>query len=216
MRVTVYAGSGLGNAPEFQRSAAAFATELARHGHRIIYGGGAVGLMGVVADSALAAGGSVVGVMPRSLVDAEVAHPGLTAMHVVETMSERKQLMAELGECFVALPGGSGTLEEITEVWTSLHLGHHAKPVMLFDVDHYWDPLRDMISRMCGSEFLRPAEAAALAVIETYDDFHRAHTHWRAPRPRWMSPLPANDVPTPVLHRAVAEGYGSDGAAYGS
>ncbi|MET8880423.1 TIGR00730 family Rossman fold protein [Streptomyces rubiginosohelvolus] len=185
MRITVYAGSALGNRAVYREAAEGFARDLATAGHEIVYGGGAVGLMGVVADAALAAGGRVTGVIPRSLVDAEVAHPGLTDLRVVDTMHERKQLMADLGECFVAMPGGVGTIEEILEVWAWLVLGHHDKPVVLLNTDGYWDRLVRMTNRMSVSGFLRPEEAGTLASVADAAELFETIQQWKAPPPRW-------------------------------
>ena len=142
MRVAVFTGSQAGP-PSHRDAAAAFATDLARAGVGIVYGGGHVGLMGVVADAALAAGGEVVGVIPQHLVDDEVAHPGLPRLEVVDSMHERKARMADLADAFVALPGAAGTLEELFEAWTWGMLGLHAKPTALLDVDGFWQPLLD-------------------------------------------------------------------------
>ncbi len=185
MRITVYAGSALGNRPVYREAAEEFTRDAVRAGHEIVYGGGAVGLMGVVADTALVAGGRVTGVMPKSLVDAEVAHRGLTALHVVDSMHERKQLMADLGDCFVALPGGVGTVEEILEVWAWLVLGHHTKPVTLLNVDGYWDRLVRMSQRMSSSGFLRPEEEGSLLPVSNSAEFFSAIDQWKAPPPRW-------------------------------
>lgn len=185
MRITVYAGSALGNRAAYRDEAAVFAKEMVAAGHEIVYGGGAAGLMGVVADTALAAGGRVTGVIPRDLVDAEVAHPGLTELHVVDTMHQRKQLMADLADAFVALPGGVGTVEEILEVWAWLILGRHDKPVALLNVDGYWDRLLRMNCRMSASGFLRPGEAGTLPAVADADEFFELVGSWEPPPPRW-------------------------------
>ncbi|MBT2423891.1 TIGR00730 family Rossman fold protein [Streptomyces sp. ISL-22] len=185
MRITVYAGSALGNRPIYREATERFTREVVRAGHEIVYGGGAVGLMGVVADTALAEGGRVTGVMPRSLVDAEVAHRRLTELHVVDSMHERKQLMADLGDCFVALPGGVGTVEEILEVWAWLVLGHHQKPVTLLNVGGYWDRLVRMSQRMAMSGFLRPEEEGSLLPIANSAELFTALGQWKPPPPRW-------------------------------
>ncbi|MCS0634261.1 TIGR00730 family Rossman fold protein [Streptomyces sp. LP05-1] len=185
MRVTLYAGSALGNRPVYQEAANAFAKELVAGGHEIVYGGGAAGLMGVVADSALAAGGSVTGVMPKHLVDAEVAHRGLTRLHIVDTMHQRKQMMADLADAFVALPGGVGTAEEILEAWAWLVLGHHTKPMALLNVEGYWDLLVRMNARMSASGFLREQEVNTLAPVGDADEFFQLVRDWEPPPPRW-------------------------------
>jgi uncharacterized protein (TIGR00730 family) len=137
---------------------------MAKRGNALVYGGASVGTMGVVADAALAAGGEVFGVIPRSLVDREIAHPDLTELHVVESMHDRKALMAELADGFVALPGGAGTLEELFEVWTWALLGLHAKPIALLDVDGYYDPLLAMTRHMVDEGFLGAAHRDMLLV----------------------------------------------------
>src|SRR5689334_13523463 len=133
-RVCVFCGSSPGARPAYAAAAAALARCLVTRGLGLVYGGGNVGLMGVLADAALAAGGEVIGVIPRALVDLEVAHTGLRDLRVVDSMHERKATMAELADAFVALPGGMGTLEELFEVWTWAQLGLHAKPCALLDV----------------------------------------------------------------------------------
>ena len=135
---------------------------LARRGLGLVYGGGSVGLMGAVADAALAAGGEVIGVIPEVLQIRELAHRSLTTLHVVGSMHERKALMAELSDGFVALPGGMGTLEELSEVLTWAQLGLHARPIGLLDVAGYYQPLADFLDRAVGAGFLRPAHRALL------------------------------------------------------
>lgn len=189
MKITVYAGSATGKSKAFHRAAVEFGKAAATSGHELVYGGGAVGLMGAVADAALGAGGRVTGVMPRNLVSAEVAHTGLTTLHVVSTMHERKQLMADLCDAFVALPGGVGTAEEILEVWAWLILGDHGKPVTLLNVENYWGPLLSMADQMGTEGFLRPEEQGSLRQVLDFSDFMRTVNSWEAPPPRW---LPAN------------------------
>ncbi|WP_037840806.1 TIGR00730 family Rossman fold protein [Streptomyces sp. NRRL F-5126] len=198
MRITIYAGSARGNRPVYEESARHFAREAVAGGHEIIYGGGSVGLMGAVADAALAAGGRVTGVIPRSLADAELLHPGLTSTHIVDSMHERKQLMAELGECFVALPGGVGTIEEVLEVWAWLVLGHHTKPVALMNVDGYWDRLIRLTQRMFASGFMRPEESESLLAVENAKELFNALLLWTPPPARWQ---PAAGLPASAALR---------------
>lgn len=139
--VGVFCGARTGASAAFAEQTAALGRELAQRGHGIVYGGGRVGLMGVLADAALAAGGKVVGVIPQALADAEVAHNGLTQLHVVTSMHERKALMAQLSDAFIALPGGYGTLDEFCEIVTWAQLGIHDKPVGLLNVERYYDSL---------------------------------------------------------------------------
>jgi uncharacterized protein (TIGR00730 family) len=152
--VCVFCGSRRGARPAFEAAAGAFGREVATRGFTLVTGGGRVGLMKTVADAALDAGGQVIGVIPRFLQDREVAHQGLTRLEVVETMHARKARMAELGDGFVALPGGLGTLEELFELWTAGLLGLHQKPCGLLDVDGYWRPLLAQIARMVEEDFV--------------------------------------------------------------
>jgi uncharacterized protein (TIGR00730 family) len=163
VRVAVFTGSQAGP-PAHRDAAAAFAAGLARAGVGVVYGGGHVGLMGVVADAALAAGGEVVGVIPQVLVDKEVAHPGLTELHTVSSMHDRKALMAELSDVFIAAPGGIGTLEELVEIYTWHQLGLHGKPLGLLDVDGYWQPLVAWLDHAVQAGFLREATRSVLIV----------------------------------------------------
>lgn len=154
-RICVFCGSRHGNQPEFRAAASGLGTLLAQRGIELVYGGGGVGLMGSVADACLAAGGRVTGVIPRSLVEREVEHSGLTRLEVVESMHARKARMAELAEGFIALPGGLGTFEELFEILTWAQLGFHAHPVGLLDVLDYYAPLREMLDRSVAADFLR-------------------------------------------------------------
>jgi uncharacterized protein (TIGR00730 family) len=162
--ICVFCGSSSGLSPAYESAARTFATTIAERGIRLIYGGASVGLMGAIADSALRAGGEVVGVIPRALVDREIAHGGLTHLHVVGTMHERKAMMADLSDAFVALPGGLGTLEELFEVWTWGMLGLHDKPYGVLDVDGYYRPLVRFLDHARDEGFIRPAQRAKLAV----------------------------------------------------
>jgi len=153
-RICVFCGANPGNSSRYVEAAHELGAELARRGVELVYGGGNVGLMGAVADGALAHGGRVIGVIPRALLERELAHRGASEMHVVDTMHQRKALMAELSDAFVALPGGFGTLDELCEVLTWSQLGFHAKPIALFDVDGYWEPLAAMFDRAAERGFL--------------------------------------------------------------
>ena len=141
LSVCVFCGSRVGASPAFEAAARATGTLIGRNGWQLVYGGGRAGLMGAVADAALAAGGRVVGVIPQTLMDREHGHTGLSELHVVQTMHERKRLMAERSDAFVALPGGIGTFEELFEVWTWRQLGYHDKPVGLLNTGGYYDGL---------------------------------------------------------------------------
>jgi uncharacterized protein (TIGR00730 family) len=166
MRICVFCGSNSGKHEAYADAARDLGQMFAARGIGVIFGGGRVGLMGALADAALMAGGAVIGVMPRALVEREIQHLGLTELHTVATMHERKTKMAELADGFIALPGGAGTLEEIFEQWTWAQLGIHHKPCGFLNTMGYFDPLRDMIGRMTGEGFLR-AEHAAMLTFDT-------------------------------------------------
>ncbi len=155
--VCVFCGSSPGNDPVHAEGARAMGTEIARRGLTLVYGGGAVGLMGIVADAALAAGGEVHGVIPRALREKEVGHNGLTRLEVVETMHIRKARMAELSDGFVAMSGGIGTFEEIFEIWTWGQLGIHGKPLGFFNIAGFYDPLAAFLDNTASAGFLRQA-----------------------------------------------------------
>jgi uncharacterized protein (TIGR00730 family) len=164
LRVAIFTGSSLGPGAHVE-AATTFAAELVAAGTSIVYGGGRVGLMGVVADAAMAAGGEVIGVIPGFLVDREVAHQGLSRLEVVATMHERKARMAELADAFVALPGGAGTLDELFEAWTWGQLGLHSKAVALFDADGFYRPLLDQLDAMAVAGYLDPAYLASVGRV---------------------------------------------------
>ncbi|MDB5843764.1 MAG: hypothetical protein JWP79_1074 [Polaromonas sp.] len=150
----VYCGSRPGNSPEFAALAQAVGTWIGRHGGQLVYGGGHNGLMGILADAALAAGARVIGVIPKALVEKEWAHTGCTELHVVENMHERKRIMAEHADAFLALPGGIGTLEEFFEVWTWRQLGYHDKPVGLLNRGGFYNSLLTFLNSAVTSGFM--------------------------------------------------------------
>lgn len=158
--VCVFCGSSSPPGDRFVGAARALGSILAQRGIGLVYGGGRVGLMGELADSCLAQGGNVAGVIPVGLFTREVGHTGVTVLHEVGSMHERKQLMYDLADAFIALPGGLGTLEELAEVATWSQLGLHAKPVVLLDVDGFWDPLVALLDRMVETGLLKPANRA--------------------------------------------------------
>lgn len=162
--VCVYCASSPGVDAEFAASAALLGRTLAERSIRLVYGGGHVGLMGVVADAALDAGGEVHGVITRALEEKEIAHGGLTRLEVVETMHERKQVMAEQADAFVMMPGGFGTLEEFFEVITWTQLGIHVKPCGVLNVQGYFDPLMTLVEQATGQRFVRPEHRELLLV----------------------------------------------------
>jgi len=150
----VYCGSKPGTDPAFSKAAIEVGTWIGRHGGQLVYGGGRNGLMGIVADATLAAGGQVIGVIPRALVEKEWAHTGCTELHIVETMHERKQMMAQKADAFVALPGGIGTFEEFFEVWTWQQLGYHNKPIGLLNTQQYYEPMLNFLNSAVQKEFM--------------------------------------------------------------
>ena len=168
-RLCVFCGSNYGQRPAYRAAAEELGRELVRRGQGLVFGGGRVGLMGTVADAVLAAGGEAVGVIPEVLVEMEVAHQGLTELHVVENMHQRKALMAELSDGFVALPGGVGTYEELFEVLTWSQLRIHAKPCGVLDVEGYYGPLRALFENALAEGFVRPENRALLVVEERTD-----------------------------------------------
>jgi hypothetical protein len=160
----VFCGSSPGNRPAYAALAVRTGELIARSGLTLVYGGGRVGLMGALADAALAAGGRVVGVIPQMLIDREVGHAGLSQLHVVRTMSERKLLMGDLADAFLALPGGIGTMDELFEAWTWTQLGLHRKPCALLNFGGYYDPLIAFLDHAVDEGFLEPRYRAALLV----------------------------------------------------
>jgi uncharacterized protein (TIGR00730 family) len=178
-RICVYAGSAPGANPDYAEVSRRIIGEVVRRGGDIVYGGGSLGLMGVLADAALEAGGEVTGVIPRFLDDREVGHHGVTDLRVVETMHERKMLMADLADAFLVLPGGIGTLEEVVEMLSWSQLGLHRKPIGLLDVDGFWDPLVGLLDHMTTEQFVgldhrrlllsRPDPIALLDAMEAWE-----------------------------------------------
>ena len=166
-RLAVYCGSASGSQPVFAEATRATATAMVGHGVDLVYGGGRLGLMGVIADSVLAAGGRVYGVIPQALVDIEVAHLGLTELFTVANMHERKARMTDLADGFLALPGGVGTLDELFEAWSWNALGYHKKPFCLLNVEGFWDGMIEFIDHATQSGFLSAARRQQLLVAET-------------------------------------------------
>jgi uncharacterized protein (TIGR00730 family) len=189
--ICVYAGSSPGADPRFAEAASALGREIGRRGLGVVYGGGMVGLMGVVADAALAAGAAVTGVIPRALDAREVSHGGLTELVLVDTMHERKALMADRADAFVALPGGIGTMEELIEAFTWTQLAIHEKPVGLLDVGGYWGPLGAMLDHAVEARFLSAERRATLLADEDPSALLDALEAWEpAPLGLWMSGPP--------------------------
>ena len=152
--ICVYCGSKPGTNPLFAKAATAVGQWIAAHGGQLVYGGGSGGLMGIVADATLAAGGRVVGIIPKALVEKEWAHHGCTELHIVDNMHERKHMMAERADAFMALPGGIGTLEELFEVWTWRQLGYHDKPIGLLNTAGYYDGMLAFLAQAVSNQFL--------------------------------------------------------------
>ena len=167
--MAVFCGARDGVDPEHGRAAAAVGRTLAERGITVVYGGGGTGLMGAVANGALHAGGTVIGVIPEALIGPELAHPDLAELHVVSTMAERKAMMAELADVFIALPGGAGTLEEIVEQWSWAMLDYHSKPVGFLDVKGYWSPMRELVAHMRAEGFLSDRGAAMIRFESSLD-----------------------------------------------
>ncbi|MEP6730913.1 MAG: TIGR00730 family Rossman fold protein [bacterium] len=185
--VCVFCAASPGIDPAYVEQATAMGRFLAESGRRLVYGGGRTGLMGAVADAALAAGGDVIGIMPRHLVEREIAHTGLTELHVVSSMHERKALLAELSDGFVALPGGLGTLEELFEIWTWGVLGLHRKPYGMLDVNGFFLPLLSFLDHAATEGFIKQEYRGLLLtdtdprlLIERMESMHPAAL------PRWL------------------------------
>lgn len=185
----VFCGSSSGDRPVFAGTARALGTTLARRGIRLVYGGGNVGLMGVVADASLAAGGEAVGVIPEALFAKEVAHGGLTQLHRVHSMHERKTLMYDLSDGFIALPGGLGTLEEIFEVLTWGQLGLHQKPCGFLNVEGYFDPLLAFLDDAVRRRFVKEKHRALVMTSPDVDGLLEQFERFHAPRlDKWIEP----------------------------
>ena len=170
LRLCVYCGSNFGTSPAFAQAATLLGTSMANRGIGVVFGGGSVGLMGTVADAAMAAGGEVIGVITEQLVGAEVAHRSLTRLEVVPTMHDRKARLEELADGFVVLPGGFGTVDEFAEMLTWNQLGIVAKPVVLLDVDGYWAPMFEWMDRAVDAGFVRPSHRMLAQRALSVDD----------------------------------------------
>jgi uncharacterized protein (TIGR00730 family) len=187
-RLCVFCGSNSGHDPAYGELAAQLGRALAQRRIGLVYGGGRVGLMGVLADAALAAGGEVIGVIPKALLDREVGHRGLTQLRVVDSMHARKALMVELADGFVALPGGIGTLEELFEVWTWAQLGMHRKPCGLLDVGGFFTPLVSFLDHVVATGFLSSTSRAMLAVAASPDELLAQFSAYEAPAvAKWVT-----------------------------
>jgi len=187
--VCVFCGSSAGANPAYRGAAERLGVALATGGRRLVYGGGDVGLMGVLADAVLVAGGEVVGVIPQHLVNREVAHRRLSDLRIVTSMHERKGLMSDLSDGFVVLPGGIGTLEEFFEIWTWGQLGLHRKPYGLLNVAGYFDPLLRFLDHAVAERFIRP-EHRALLLVDSHETtlLERLDRHDISLLPKWIDP----------------------------
>ena len=180
-RLCVFCGSNQGIRPAYAEAARGLGSTLAERGIAVVFGGGSVGLMGTLANAALSAGGRVIGVIPRQLVERELGHTALTELHVVESMRERKAVMADLSEGFIVLPGGAGTMEEFFEVWSWAQLGIHRKPCGILNVKGYYDPLLKLLDWMVEEGFLRPQQRAMVLVATTAEDLLQGFAEYEPP-----------------------------------
>jgi uncharacterized protein (TIGR00730 family) len=181
VRLCVFCGSSSGSKAIYLEMATRLGKALADAGIGLVYGGASVGLMGAVADAALANGGEVIGIIPQALQEKEIAHRGLTDLRVVGSMHERKALMAELSDGFIAMPGGIGTLEELFEVWTWAQLGYHTKPCALLNVDGFYDGLATFLNSLVEQEFVKPNHREMLIVEEQVESLLAAISDYEAP-----------------------------------
>jgi uncharacterized protein (TIGR00730 family) len=187
-RICVFCGSNRGAGPLYAETARGVGRVLAKEGIGLVYGGGSVGLMGELADAVLADGGEAIGVIPHSLWAREVGHRGLTDLRIVDTMHERKAMMADLADGFVALPGGLGTLEEIFEIWTWAQLGLHRKPLGFLDANGFYAPLMEFLDRSVREGFVREAHRAAAIVDDDIERILRRFDEWKPPAvEKWIT-----------------------------
>ncbi len=185
MKVAVYCGSRSGNEPLYAEKAKELGEFFGNNGIDLVFGGGHVGLMGIIADAVLASGGKVYGVIPEHLRDRELAHTGLTELFVVKDMHERKAKMAELADGFVALPGGIGTLEEIFEVWTWAQLGVHQKPCAFYNVNGFYNPLLEMVRTMVATGFVSQQYLDMIVLAQTPTDLVDGFRAYAPPQEKW-------------------------------
>ncbi|HCB2208372.1 TPA: TIGR00730 family Rossman fold protein [Citrobacter farmeri] len=185
--IGIFCGSSEGHSPVYMQAARETGTFLAQAGLGIVYGGGRVGLMGAVADSALQYGGCVTGVMPVSLVEREIAHTGLTDLQVVENMHQRKDRMAALSSAFIALPGGAGTLEEIFEQWTWAQLGIHNKPCAFYNINDFYRPLQAMVQKMADEGFMKQSYVDMLLFSDSLPEIVEHFATYTPPASKWTA-----------------------------
>lgn len=183
--IAFYCGSANGHNPTYKSAISEIVEQLAVRNISVVYGGGNIGLMGVLGDAATAHGLHITGIITRSLVDREIAHPGLTELEVVDTMAQRKTRMEQLADTYIALPGGVGTLEELSEVLTLQQLGEIAGPIVLYNIDGFWTPFVYTLQHMCDAGFINPKYIATLIVVDNPDDLFAALEQWHAPGEKW-------------------------------
>ena len=183
--IAFYCGSANGHNLTYKSAISEIVEQLAVRNISVVYGGGNIGLMGVLGDAATAHGLHITGIIPRSLVDREIAHPGLTELEVVGTMAQRKTRMEQLADTYIALPGGVGTLEELSEVLTLQQLGEITGPIVLYNIDGFWTPFVYTLQHMCDAGFINPKYIATLIVVDNPDDLFAALERWHAPGRKW-------------------------------
>ena len=183
--IAFYCGSANGHNLTYKSAIFEIVEQLAVRNISVVYGGGNIGLMGVLGDAATAHGLHITGIIPRSLVDREIAHPGLTELEVVDTMAQRKTRMEQLADTYIALPGGVGTLEELSEVLTLQQLGEITGPIVLYNIDGFWTPFVYTLQHMCDAGFINPKYIATLIVVDNPDDLFAALEQWHAPGEKW-------------------------------
>jgi len=184
-RIAVYCGSSLGTEPAYKAAAIQLGHTLAQASLELVYGGGKVGLMGTIADAVLAEGGLVTGIIPNALESREIGHPGLSTLEVVTDMHARKKRMSDLADGFIAMPGGTGTMEEIFEVWTWGQLGYHHKPCAFLNINGYYDDLLEFIDKMVNDGFMRPEFREMLTVSDQPEVILEAFACYRPPHDKW-------------------------------
>ena len=183
--IAFYCGSANGHNLTYKSAIVEIVEQLAVRNISVVYGGGNIGLMGVLGDAATAHGLHITGIIPRSLIDREIAHPGLTELEVVDTMAQRKTRMEQLADTYIALPGGVGTLEELSEVLTLQQLGEITGPIVLYNIDGFWTPFVYTLQHMCDAGFINPKYIATLIVVDNPDDLFAALERWHAPGEKW-------------------------------
>ena len=183
--IAFYCGSANGHNLTYKSAIFEIVEQLAVRNISVVYGGGNIGLMGVLGDAATAHGLHITGIIPRSLVGREIAHPGLTELEVVDTMAQRKTRMEQLADTYIALPGGVGTLEELSEVLTLQQLGEISGPIVLYNIDGFWTPFVYTLQHMCDAGFINPKYIATLIVVDNPDDLFAALEQWHAPGEKW-------------------------------